>query len=146
MIPPVELSVAECVDLLCGGVVGRVAMATPVGPRIVPVNYAVHEEAIVFRTTPYSELSTYGWNAELAFEVDHLDHESHQGWSVVALGRAQLVDDPDEIARIRRTWDPRPWAGGTRNLYVRLPWRTVTGRRVGNDWAQGSLQPYRRVV
>ena len=64
----VQLSVSECRDLLEGGVVGRVAMATPVGPRIVPVNYSVHGDAIVFRTAPYSELSTYGWNADLAFE------------------------------------------------------------------------------
>ena len=65
---------------------GRVAMATPVGPRIVPVNYTLHGDAIVFRTAPYSELSTYGWNTELAFEVDHLDSRPTQGWSVVAVG------------------------------------------------------------
>ena len=87
-------------------------MATPVGPRIVPVNYSLHGDAIVFRTAPYSELSTYGWDTDLAFEVDHLDYEAHQGWSVVAIGRAHVVDDPDEVQRIRREWEPRPWAAG----------------------------------
>src|SRR4051812_20203936 len=62
MAEPVELTVDECVDLLNGGVFGRVALSTPVGPRIVPVNYAMYGDDIVFRTTPYSELGTYGWN------------------------------------------------------------------------------------
>jgi nitroimidazol reductase NimA-like FMN-containing flavoprotein (pyridoxamine 5'-phosphate oxidase superfamily) len=69
----VQLGDSECRELLSGGVVGRVAMATPVGPRIVPVNYSLHGDAIVFRTAPYSELSTYGWDTDLAFEVDHHD-------------------------------------------------------------------------
>jgi len=146
VIPPLELSLDECLDLLSGGVVGRVAMATAAGPRIVPVNYAVHDHAIVFRTTPYSEMSTHGWDTELAFEVDHVDYETHQGWSVVALGRGGLVDDPEEIAEIRRSWEPRPWAGGTRNVFVRLPWRSLTGRRIGNDWSPATLQPYRRTL
>jgi nitroimidazol reductase NimA-like FMN-containing flavoprotein (pyridoxamine 5'-phosphate oxidase superfamily) len=129
----VLLDSVECRELLAGGVAGRVAMATPVGPRIVPVSYSLHGDAIVFRTTPYSELSTYGWDTNLAFEVDDLDHETHQGWSVVAVGRAHVVSDPDEVLRIRREWEPRPWAPGTRNLYVALAWRELTGVRLGND-------------
>ena len=143
---PVELSTQECRDLLVGGVIGRVAMATPVGPRIAPVNYAVNGDAIVFRTAPYSELSTYGWNAELAFEVDHLDYDKHLGWSVVAVGRAHVVDDPDEIGRIRSVRDPRPWASGTRNLYVKLVWRRLSGIRLGTDWTRASTMPVRRTV
>jgi uncharacterized protein len=140
------LSPAECRELLEGGVVGRLAMATPVGPRIVPVNYAVHGDAIVFRTAPYSELSTYGWDTDLAFEVDHIDYETHLGWSVVALGRAHVVDDPDEVQRIRATWDPRPWAPGSRNLYVKVVWRELSGVRLGADWTRATMQPQRRTV
>ena len=142
----VQLGAAECRDLLAGGVVGRVAMATPVGPRIVPVNYSLHGDAIVFRTAPYSELSTYGWNTELAFEVDHLDYELHQGWSVVAIGRAHVVDDPEEVQRIRQDWEPRPWAPGSRHLHVMLPWRQLTGLRLGDDWTRQSMMPARRTV
>jgi nitroimidazol reductase NimA-like FMN-containing flavoprotein (pyridoxamine 5'-phosphate oxidase superfamily) len=130
----VELTVEECLKLLHGGMVGRVAMCTPVGPRIVPLNYAMYDDAIVFRTVPYSELGTYGWNTELAFEVDHLDYEKHQGWSVVAVGKSEIVDDPDELREIRAGWDPTPWAGGRRHLYLRLRWRDLTGRRVAVDW------------
>lgn len=125
-----QLSAAECRDLLEAGVVGRVAMATPVGPRITLVNYVVHGDAIVFRTAPYSELSTYGWNVDLAFETDQLDADTQLGWSVVAVGRAHVVEDPDEVQRIRRAGDPDPWASGPRHLYVSLVWRQLTGVRL----------------
>ena len=128
---PVELTVEECLEHLKGGVVGRVAMSTPMGPRIVPLNYAMYDDSIVFRTTPYSELGTYGANTNLAFEIDQLDYERHQGWSVVVIGRAELVQDLDEVRAIRAGWDPTPWAGGRRHLYLRLRWRDVTGRRLG---------------
>ncbi|MGH3363728.1 MAG: pyridoxamine 5'-phosphate oxidase family protein, partial [Nocardioidaceae bacterium] len=51
-----ELSVDECVELLSANVVGRAAICTPSGPHVVPVNYAVDGDSIVFRTTPYSVL------------------------------------------------------------------------------------------
>ncbi len=143
---PIEMTVEECLELLHANIIGRVALVTPGGPRIVPLNYAMHGEAIVFRTAPYSELGTYGPDSELAFEIDHIDYEHHQGWSVVAHGRCSPVKDPDLVAEIRRTWDPRPWADGTRHLYLRLEWRTLTGRRLGTDWATTPASPVRRVV
>ena len=118
--------------------VGRVAMATPVGPRIVPVNYHVHGAAIVFRTAPYSELSSYGWDTDLAFEVDDYDPGTEAAWSVVALGRARVMDDPDEIRRVRAERDVWPWAAGSRNLFVKLAWRQLTGVRLGGDWTRGA--------
>ncbi len=143
---PNELSPAECLELLRANVVGRVAMATPVGPRILPLNYAVFGDSVVFRTTPYSELATYGFGTELAFEIDQIDFEKHQGWSVVAVGRASRIDDPDEIQELRAAGGPRPWAGGQRTLYIRLRWRELTGRRLGTDWTRDSMMSVRRTV
>lgn len=142
---PVELTVQECLDLLSGGVIGRIALATPVGPRIIPVNYAVYDGAIVFRTSPYSELATYGPRSDAAFEIDQLDHERQQGWSVVAFGRVEALT-PAEIEDLRKIWDPRPWAGGHRNLYLKLTWRDVSGRRIGSDWSRSTMMPVRRVL
>ena len=67
-----------------------------VGPRIVPLNYAVVDDAIVFRTTPYSEIASYGPGREAAFEIDNVDHSRQTGWSVVAFGRVERVD-PSEL-------------------------------------------------
>jgi uncharacterized protein len=129
---PIELSPSRCRELLSSADVGRVALCADAGPLIWPVNYSVVEDAIVFRTAPYSVLGTRAWNSRLAFEVDRLDFERRQGWSVVATGAGEMVDDPDELATIRAFRDPLPWVGGTaRVLYVRLRWDELTGREVG---------------
>ena len=128
-----ELTFDQCMQLLGTGQIGRVAMSTPMGPQVIPVNYAMYDGDIVFRTTPYSVLGTFGWNCELAFEIDHIDEEAREGWSVVAVGKAHIIDDVDEITQIRLTGDPRPWADGARHLYLRLMVRDLTGRRVGGN-------------
>ena len=128
-----ELSYAECRALLVRQRAGRVAVATPDGPHIIPLNYSVVDESIVFRTTPFSVLATYGRNAKLAFEVDHFHDEHRLGWSVVARGRADVVSDPEELNRIRRICAPLPWADGARNLYFRLDWKELSGRALGRE-------------
>ncbi len=141
-----ELSYDKCRELLSGGVVGRAAVCTPTGPRILPVNYAVIDDSIVFRTTPYSVLGTYAWNTQLAFEVDQVDHEFQRGWSVVAVGRGEMVDDDADLAAIRAFRNPQPWAGGARLLYVRLRWDGLTGRQLGTGWTRDEEMPVRRTM
>jgi uncharacterized protein len=145
MYEPVELDYAKCHDLISAGIVGRIALNTPDGPQIVPVNYAVIDDAVVFRTTPYSVLGRYAGTSALAFETDNLDYERHRGWSVVATGRGELVQDETDLQAIRTFWDPRPWAGGNRMLYVRLPWKSLTGRSLGT-WSRADETPVRRVL
>lgn len=128
-----ELSYAECRALLVRQRAGRVAVATPDGPHIIPLNYSVVGESIVFRTAPFSVLATYGRNTNLAFEVDRFHDEKELGWSVVARGRADVVTDADELNQIRRVCAPQPWASGSRNLYFRLAWKELSGRALGNE-------------
>jgi nitroimidazol reductase NimA-like FMN-containing flavoprotein (pyridoxamine 5'-phosphate oxidase superfamily) len=139
-----ELSYAECRGLLAGGVFGRVAVCTADGPRIFPVNYSVVEEAVVFRTSAYGVVATRDWSTPLAFEVDHVDYAEQRGWSVVAVGPGERVEEPEELALIKRTWEPRPWAGGTRPLFVRVAWTELTGRRLGVGWTHDNEMPVRR--
>jgi nitroimidazol reductase NimA-like FMN-containing flavoprotein (pyridoxamine 5'-phosphate oxidase superfamily) len=126
-----ELSYAECRGLLVRQRAGRVAVSTPDGPHIIPLNYSVVDESIIFRTTPFSVLGTYARNAKLAFEVDEFDEEHRIGWSVVARGRADVVGDPEELQEIRRVCAPLPWADGARNLFFRMDWKELSGRAVG---------------
>ena len=127
----VVLDEGECRDLLHTMVVGRVAVTTPQGPRIVPVNYTVRDGSVYFRTAAYSELAVYAKGNPIAFEADHLDQEHHRGWSVIAHGRCEAVDDPEILRWANSQWAPEPWAGGDRHLILRLPWDELTGRRVG---------------
>ena len=129
---PIELSHARCLELLSSSEVGRVALCTDTGPLVWPVNYSMVEDAIVFRTSPHSLLGTMAWNRPLAFEVDRIDLDREEGWSVLATGPGEMVEDPDELGLIRTFRDPHPWAGGaTRLLYVRLRWVGLTGRELG---------------
>ena len=141
-----DLGREECEALLRSGVVGRVALSGPTGPHIVPVNYSVVDEAIIIGTAPYSLLGTYARNTTLAFEIDHFDYENQRGWSVMARGRADVVQDSAELEHIRQTWEPQPWASGVRSLFVRLRWSELTGRRLGNGWDPLLAAPVRRML
>ena len=143
---PFDLSAEECRELLRAGLVGRVAVCTPVGPHIVPVNYAVVEDSVVFRTSPYSVLGSHARGSILALEIDTFDYERQRGGSVVARGRAEAVTGAEELNHIRSVWDPRAWASGQRNLYLRVRWSELTGRRLGPGWDPTESLPVRRVV
>lgn len=146
MYEPQELDYATCRGLLASGVVGRVGICTPSGPRIFTVNYAVVDEAVVFRTTPDSVLGTNVSGSLIAFQVDHVDYDYHRGWSVLATGRGQAVERPDELDHIRAVWEPRPWAGGSRKCYLRLAWDELTGRQLGHGWDPKSRLPVNRAA
>ncbi len=141
-----DLSPEDCARLLTAGIAGRVGISTPTGPHIVPVNYAVHEDSILIRTTAYSLLGTYGRDAQLCFEVDQFDYELKRGWSVSVRGRASFVHDPEELAEIARSWEPRPWADGQRHLVIQIPWTEVTGRQLGGGWDPWQHLPVRRLA
>jgi uncharacterized protein len=124
-----QLSVDQCLELLASASLGRVAFVHEEAPRIVPVNYLLHEGAVVFRTTYGTTLDTIAAGARVAFEVDRIDEESHAGWSVVILGKAEEIWMPEEIdaaADLPLT----PWAPGDRNHYVRIFPSAITGRRI----------------
>jgi nitroimidazol reductase NimA-like FMN-containing flavoprotein (pyridoxamine 5'-phosphate oxidase superfamily) len=143
---PIEMSEAECETLLRLGVFGRIGFSAPGGIHIIPVNYSVVDDAIVVRTSAYSLLGTHGRGAVLAFEVDDLDREYQHGWSIQARGRSAVVSDAIELTHIREVWDPRPWADGSRELYLRLPWTELSGRRLGRGWSPVAELPYGRRV
>jgi uncharacterized protein len=141
-----ELSAAECRELLRAGLVGRVALCTPLGPHIVPVNYSVLDDTVIVRTTPYSVLGTHARGSILALEVDHVDYERHHGWSVVVRGRADIVTGADELEAIKGNWEPRPWVAGSRSLFLHIRWTELTGRRLGAGWQPVDELPVHQVL
>ncbi|MEQ6900524.1 pyridoxamine 5'-phosphate oxidase family protein [Nocardioides sp. YIM 152588] len=140
-----EMETEECRALLSAGVVGRIAVTTPQGPYVFPVNYSVVDDAIVMRASPYSLLGTNAPDSVVAFEIDQFDYEYQRGWSVLARGRCEVVP-PQEQEHIREVWAPRPWASGARPLFLRLPWSELTGRRLGTGWDPQAQAPVRRAL
>lgn len=127
---PMELSKDECLERLGGHSVGRVVFCVDSCPQIYPVNFALHDGAIVFRTSPYGPLALHAQHHEVAFEVDELDREHHQGWSVVAHGDARPLDSVEtrELTKLRML---EPWAAGSRTLHIQIIPRQLTGRHFG---------------
>ncbi len=123
------LTAAECYDLLSPGGVGRVAFTTTDGPIVLPVNYAMAGQTVIFRTAPDTLLAGY-LNGPAGFEVDRLDEALSQGWSVLMTGRAVRVTSEAEVRQLEQHTDIRPWAGGARDVYVRIIPRKITGRRI----------------
>ncbi|MEU9124993.1 pyridoxamine 5'-phosphate oxidase family protein [Streptomyces sp. NPDC048506] len=119
----------ECRARLSTHGVGRLAVATPDGPAVIPVNYEVIDDAIAFRTAPDS-VPAAAVGQEVAFEVDHVDEAMSQGWSVLAVGPARVVTEPDEVRRLAERAHTRPWAGGEREMWVSIQPTRLTGRRI----------------
>lgn len=125
-----ELDRAECMELLAGSAVARIAWCSPDGPHVLPVTATVHDGAVVFRTAAYSALARSVRDATVAVEVDDIDVATQAGWSVVVTGTAEIVLEPDDLVDLWRSDGPEPWAPGVRTLFVRVVPGRVTGRRI----------------
>jgi nitroimidazol reductase NimA-like FMN-containing flavoprotein (pyridoxamine 5'-phosphate oxidase superfamily) len=126
-----RLSPAECWELLTSKSVGRIAYCKANGPVVLPVNYTIRDQSIVFRTAAGGLLHDAMKSAQAAFQVDEIDDFLQAGWSVLLVGTAQWVSDTEQLTDL--WWDqhqPDPWAGGNRNAFVRLLPSEITGRRV----------------
>ncbi|WP_329372623.1 pyridoxamine 5'-phosphate oxidase family protein [Streptomyces sp. NBC_01483] len=124
-----DLSPEECRARLSTHGLGRVAVSTAGGPAVVPVNYEVVDDAIVFRTAPDSAPAA-AVGTDVAFEVDHVDEAMSQGWSVLAVGPARAETEPDAVRRLADRAHSKPWAGGARELWVSIRPTQLTGRRI----------------
>ncbi|MEV4475176.1 helix-turn-helix domain-containing protein [Nonomuraea salmonea] len=127
-----RLEPGECLRLIAPGGIGRVAFNGSHGPTVLPVNYTVHDGAIVFRTQHGGPMDQdlrtglKGVEIKIGFEVDRIDEARREGWSVLVQGPAHHVTDDEAPIDA----DVTPWAGGERHLYIRIVPHQVTGRRI----------------
>ncbi|MFE6887379.1 helix-turn-helix domain-containing protein [Streptomyces sp. NPDC057694] len=125
-----ELSEQECRALLSTHGVGRVAVQLPHGPVVLPVNYTMTSDgSVAFRTRPGSSLSGAS-GQEIAFEVDRVDDALSEGWSVLVVGVACAITDPDTAAALAEQAHSEPWAGGERTQWLLVTPRRISGRRI----------------
>jgi hypothetical protein len=117
----------DCLRRLGATGIGRVAVTVGALPAIFPLTYAQRDGAVYFRTAPGTKLAAATANAIVAFEVDRFDRFAHTGWSVLVVGRAEVVDDPDELESLR-TLPLTPWVSSDAVSLVRLRADLVSGR------------------
>jgi nitroimidazol reductase NimA-like FMN-containing flavoprotein (pyridoxamine 5'-phosphate oxidase superfamily) len=121
----------ECLRLLGGEELGRIGVSDHGSPLVLPVNYVLDGDAVVFRTGPGTKLQA-AIRGPVAFEVDHIDRASRSGWSVVVRGFAEEVttfSGPGVRERLE-SLTIQPWAPGEKACLVRITARSITGRRI----------------
>ncbi|MFD8980211.1 helix-turn-helix domain-containing protein [Streptomyces sp. NPDC059564] len=128
----VPLEEADCRTLLGAYGVGRIAVFTPEGPAVLPVNYLIAGPDIAFRTA-VEALAARAAGTEVAFEIDNIDDVTAGGWSVLAVGELEAVTDSEEIRHLTATARSQPWAGGPRTHWMKLTPVRLTGRRVVHE-------------
>ncbi|MFE7901018.1 pyridoxamine 5'-phosphate oxidase family protein [Streptomyces sp. NPDC057424] len=125
-----ELGRHECLCLLAKAPIGRIVHTRQALPAVLPVNFRLDEEgAVLLRTSADSELARAVDGAVVAFEADEVDPVAQSGWSVVVTGRAAVVSDPDEHARLCRE-GPSSWVPSPEEVFVRVEPELVTGREL----------------
>ena len=122
----------ECLRRLEAHGVGRIGAIVCGRPVVYPVNYAIYDGAIVFRTRRGGELDSATNGEVAAFEIDDVDHLYHEGWSVLVVGRCSPVND---VAELEGLSDVRlsPWADEKRDRFVRIPFDRVSGRHISHQ-------------
>lgn len=122
------LDVAQCWELLHSVEVGRLAVAAAGDVDIFPINFAIDDGAIIFRTAEGTKLVEIVLAGRVAFEVDGYEPEHGRAWSVVVKGRAENLERFDDIYHAQGlplfSWNAAP-----KERFVRLRPDRVTGRR-----------------
>ena len=98
------LSVDECLALLRGQSVGRVAVVHNEFPIVLPVNYRLVETTgptwVALRTRPGNVIDHAPM--PVAFEIDRIDITEQEGWSVLVRGTLHHVN-PDATSACRQS-------------------------------------------
>jgi nitroimidazol reductase NimA-like FMN-containing flavoprotein (pyridoxamine 5'-phosphate oxidase superfamily) len=115
----------QCDAHLAVGGIGRVIFLSDRGPVALPVNFEFTEGHIIF-STDGSKAAAIEMQL-VGFEVDRVDDDLSEGWSVVITGRAHRIRDPAERRRLG-SLDLETWAGGDRHSLVGIKPEELTGR------------------
>jgi nitroimidazol reductase NimA-like FMN-containing flavoprotein (pyridoxamine 5'-phosphate oxidase superfamily) len=108
--------------------VGRVAFVDADGPVVLPVNYVLDGDTVLFCTSSTNTIGRHLDHATVAFEVDEFDHVTQSGWSVLVRGVASCVS-ARELSRDEGL-RPFSWADGVRTLVIRVTPVSISGRRL----------------
>ncbi len=119
---------AQCIELMVSTPIGRVGFNSGDAPLVLPVNFAMHEGAVVFRTLEGLKLAAAAQGQMVCFEVDQWDARDKSGWSVVVRGQASEVTGWAEIEQLENLgltpWSREKW----RPLWVKIEPTEISGR------------------
>ncbi|MGO9875827.1 MAG: pyridoxamine 5'-phosphate oxidase family protein [Acidimicrobiia bacterium] len=130
------LSLDDCLALLRGHSVGRVAVIDNEFPVVLPVNYRLVETSgptwVAVRTRPDNVIDRA--SMPVAFEIDRIDSAEREGWSVLVRGTLHHVDP--NAAGFAERFDPQPWLDSERDAWLIIEPFSITGRRLRSPQPQ----------
>lgn len=129
IVPEAEvLESDDCWRLLGEANIGRLSVIVNNHPDIFPVNFAVDNHTVVFRTGPGTKQWAMEDDAVVAIEADSVSAEFGIAWSVVVKGTVEDAgSEGPRLDEIRRALFP--WQGVGQDHLFRIVPASVTGRR-----------------
>ena len=119
----------ECLRLLSSQSVGRVGISIGALPAVLPVNFGLLGDSIVFSTGAGTKLEAATTRAVVAFEVDAYEPDGQSGWSVLVVGRSSIL--PGDQTNRAQALGIAPWTSdGQASSFVRVQMTRATGRRL----------------
>lgn len=130
------LSRTECLRLLPTVPVGWISYCHAGRPELVPVNFTVHQDEVIARTSYGSKLAAAAHELMMSVGVAVTDSSSRTGWSVVVTGRSRLIGDLDDLDLAGITLEPlEAWAPGDKEFYIGIEITEISGRRIATPSA-----------
>lgn len=129
----------ECLRLLHGAVLGRIAGTSGALPVVLPVSYALDGDSIIVETGRGTTLDFATNGSVVAFQVDNLHEHGHSGWTVMVTGVAEEVQDRPEVARLRGLFHEGRAAHDERLILISS--ELVSGRRTRGVSPAGGPDP-----
>ena len=113
----------ECRRLLTSRSVARLGFVSTSGDVLVlPVSYKVDDSGmLVFATSSSGVLARLGNGERVSVQVDDVSEELHNGWSVLAHGRAAIYEG--DVS-------PHPWVAGHDEVVIGITLDRLTGRAI----------------
>jgi nitroimidazol reductase NimA-like FMN-containing flavoprotein (pyridoxamine 5'-phosphate oxidase superfamily) len=126
------LHLGDCFRLLESAPVGRIGFLAGGEVVILPVNFLLDGQDVVFRTGVGSKLSSVEVGHYVGFEADSYDAATRTGWSILVNGLAEVVESDAECARLDALGHTS-WGGAADNrAWVRIRPSSISGRRIAS--------------
>jgi nitroimidazol reductase NimA-like FMN-containing flavoprotein (pyridoxamine 5'-phosphate oxidase superfamily) len=123
------LSAEECYELLAVATVGRIGFVSPAGIEIIPVNYRIAGNRVLFKTAPSSLLAQLaGLDIHVAFEVDYHASDFVIAWSVLMHGVVNTLDAHGEVLLSSLRHPLLAWPGANHTLALQFVPHDISGR------------------
>lgn len=137
MTPPDEdrstiLDPLTCRQLLATVRVGRIALPDVPSPTVLPVDFAVDDDRVIFRTVEGTKLDAAQSRGPASFQTDGFDPDHDTGWSVLVRGHLEEIQEPSSQTQAALA-ELNPLVGGDRPHVVALSIEEATGRRITQD-------------